>query len=48
LKEYGDFGIGTVADLDREMLELDAGFYQEKQTESLILCPGVLGHLSLW
>jgi len=30
LKEYGDFGIGTFADLDGEMLALDGRFYQVK------------------
>lgn len=30
LKQYGDFGIGTFADLDGEMVELDYNFYQVK------------------
>jgi acetolactate decarboxylase len=30
LKEYGDFGIGTFAGLDGEMVELDGDFYQVK------------------
>lgn len=30
LKDYGDFGIGTLARLDGEMVELDGQFYQIK------------------
>jgi acetolactate decarboxylase len=30
LKQYGDFGIGTLEGLDGEMLELDGNFYQIK------------------
>jgi len=30
LKKYGDFGIGTLAGLDGEMLEIDGKFYQVK------------------
>src|SRR5680860_187137 len=30
LKKYGDFGIGTFAGLDGEMVELDNNFYQIK------------------
>lgn len=39
LRSYGDFGLGTIEDLDDEMVEIDGKYYQVKPDGTVYLVP---------